>query len=136
MKNRYLILVLFAGLFACKTDDVVPENPLDTAIVGNWNWVKSSGGIQGTTLTPTSTKYSLSYVFTKSNTYQQTKNGALLQEGGYKLQHIFESPSGKLTQKITFLNLNETFVYTLKNDTLRIDEGCCDRFLHIYTKVK
>jgi hypothetical protein len=135
--KKYLLWfgLVIIGLGCQKNEDVV-ANPLDIDILGNWTWVKSSGGIMGRTDTPASSKFAQKYVFGKDLSYDLQRDGLSIDKGTYKLQHIFESPSGKLTQKITFSRTNEGFVYTLKNDTLRIDEGCCDRFVHTYTRLK
>lgn len=51
MKKLFFVLISLFLLNSCRGND-----DLDTKnLVGNWEWVSSSGGISGQTETPTST---------------------------------------------------------------------------------
>ena len=48
----FLILIAILGINCSRDND---EEEINSAIIGEWNWIKSTGGFAGGTYTPEST---------------------------------------------------------------------------------
>ncbi len=57
MKNYILLFLIGITFVSCSNDDDTTSIPTSTKIIGNWSWTLSSGGIDGSILTPASTGY-------------------------------------------------------------------------------
>ncbi|WP_430411560.1 hypothetical protein [Kordia sp.] len=57
MKNYILLFLIGITFVNCSNDDDIAASDLPTnaRVIGNWNWISSSGGIGGWTYTPDST---------------------------------------------------------------------------------
>ena len=63
MKKLFLLLVLVWAI-SCERQD---ENSTKESLIGNWEWISSTGGIDGRTETPDSTGKQVKIVITKDS---------------------------------------------------------------------
>ncbi|HBS12147.1 MAG TPA: hypothetical protein DEO36_06315 [Flavobacteriaceae bacterium] len=70
MKNYLRPFLLVIVFVSCSNND----DDIDNQLVGSWNWLESSGGIAGSTTTPTSTGNTISVVIS-TNSLKQFTNG-------------------------------------------------------------
>ena len=63
MKKIFLLLVLVLAI-SCERQD---ENSAKESLIGNWEWISSTGGIDGRTETPVSTGKQVKIVITKDS---------------------------------------------------------------------
>ena len=118
----FLIVVL---IDCCKQKEVVsPADP--PSLTGKWVWVKRVGGFSGGTSFNTPLNTNQFIEFTASGTYtdcQFTCFNATYQIVGDTLK--FRNPSGTPSDVKRF---------SFKQDTLLINDGCCDRYITSFVK--
>ncbi len=133
--NIKKVLILFAivlSIVACNKDD--NEN---SKFIGKWEIVKVSGGLSGKGYTP----YFKYLYFVDNDACKWTnKNDKFIVDGTYSLRN----KSGK--DYISFYPKNDTAIYNfyshkleyefLSNDSLYMNQGCCDLYDYIFVKVK
>ena len=100
-------------------------------------WIKSSGGIGGATLTPETEHYTMKLVFTSDSIFRAYKNDSLsvstsfsvkttTLSGGKSVEMIYYSPVWSSPQIISRLDI----------DTLIISDNGADGFVSTYNKIK
>ena len=80
MKKIFLLLVLVLAI-SCERQD---ENSAKESLIGNWEWISSTGGIDGRTETPASTGKQVKIVITKDSV-KVYENRVLKQKNSYKI---------------------------------------------------
>lgn len=127
-----LFALIIMGSFSCTKNLVSVTN---NNIAGTWLLKQYSGGLAGGIYTPTD---NITITFEKSGEYSSSFNDTISDYGTYK---ITEDTSGYYYEK-TILNLTTNsgnqMIYGMQsgNDSLFLDEGCCDRFSYTYIKQK
>jgi hypothetical protein len=82
MKNYFLLLFIGITFLNCSNDD---DNTQESQLAGTWNWVESSGGIDGRTETPNSTGNSMK-IEISNNSIKRYLNGNLESELNYSTE--------------------------------------------------
>ena len=127
MKRWVAVVLLIGGCKSASTD------PAENRLSGSYQWIRSSGGIAGRTMTPASENYSVRFTFSGN---QVT---------------IFRNDSSKATSTVTVRGDEVTYqpalsvflfdqgidVQTLRvfpGDTIALADPCCDRFEHVFVR--
>jgi hypothetical protein len=146
MKKIIFILIL-SSILACKKnpieqimDDLEPVD-LPQNIVGNWQWIESSGGFAGVHMKDSTRRQVLT--IQKNNRFQLCVND-ICNTGKWAYgSRILKSSNGSATKDtILVLNIDKSlFAQTVFNaksikDTLVLNDNCADCFSHIYMKAK
>ncbi|WP_409149278.1 hypothetical protein [Sphingobacterium sp. BS-2] len=125
------LIYLIPLLAACASNQGSSTKP--PKIIGNWQWIETSGGFAGITKTPESTREIKHLQITKDSVFYY-ENGELTSTLPYKLTLT----KSMLNNKDSWL-LNEAphkvFVYR-QDSTLVLQEDCFDCFSHKYVKMK
>lgn len=127
MKKIFLLFIGFL-MMQCSTDKNLPENK---SILGKWNWIESTGGIAGVTLTPKSTGNTITLEISK-NTIKKFVNGNLESELQYTIE-IGSSIFGGDKPIIVYENDSKSS-FEIKNNLLILNEECYDCFESKYSK--
>ena len=157
MRTLLLTVCLLFSLAACATQQR-PEAPVDDAtpteslaetlpIHGTWTWVQSEGGKTGQARTPETEAYTLTATFAADGRFRFDRQDSLMTAGTYtfasakeetSLTYQFaERPSGPSI--ISWATTDSTITHTLtfpEPDRLVLDEGCCDRYRHTFTRTR
>jgi len=129
--KRIILILLFIGLFSSCSDD--EDGHLFVAeIIGGWNWVESTGGIDGRTDTPASTGNQIVIEF-RAGSYKKYVNGELEEEMTYKLEEGESMIFGKKTVQIIYQNGWKQSIERCDSKLILHDE-CSDCFRNEYTK--
>ena len=105
---------------------------LDEQIVGQWEWIESTGGIAGMTLTPASTGETRALRF-DSERVSSFRNDSLVATQRYTLALV----AGTDTWTIDYLDAGSAFemqTAELRADTLVLTDPCCDGFVSRYLR--
>tara|TARA_B110001452_G_scaffold254328_1_gene245813 strand:+ start:2533 stop:2919 length:387 start_codon:yes stop_codon:yes gene_type:complete len=127
MKNYFLLLFIGVTFLNCSNDD---DNTQQSQLAGTWNWVESSGGIDGRTETPNSTGNSMKIEIT-NNSIKRYLNENLESELNYSTE--FEEYNGEQWLKVTYENGQEQHA-DLNVDYLILYERCSDCFQYEYVR--
>lgn len=125
--NKIFLPIAFLLIISCDSG----INP-DSALLTEWDWVSSIGGFAGTISTPATTGENVSIEFTKS-TYRKYVDGDLRVEMNYNHANGESIYSAETVPIITYHN-NWRQSYTIKGDTLFLNDECFDCFGHVYVK--
>jgi hypothetical protein len=109
---------------------------------GSWRWVQSQGGIAGMERNPESEGYSarLEYDATRVRAF---RNDRLVAEATFTLREdslrlgplpVFIVEYSPALRVFPFSSLDQHTVRITGKMIVEFDEGCCDRYTHIFTK--
>lgn len=129
MKKLVLHSVLIFILVSCSTSE---STIIANSIVGKWDWVQSSGGITGETITPSSTNKSMSVEILKSEvkTYE---NGNLTATESYSIQ-TKESIFGGKKPMLVYLSGKPSQSFSMEGAKLFLSDECYDCYQSEYVK--
>ena len=127
MKNHLLLLFIGIILISCSNDN---DDSTGKGIIGNWNWIESSGGINGRTETPTSTGNEIKLEISNS-IVKKYLNGNMISELNYSIE--LEEYNGEQRQIIVYEN-QYSQVISLNGNHLILQDRCADCFQNEYTR--
>jgi hypothetical protein len=124
-----LTLVLMLSLLSCNKDEEVIEG---TELYGKWDWVSSTGGALGKTITPATEGYTSSMEYKATRMVEFRQNNVVTSEKAFSIAHdtkISNLPIIKLVNDLTWS-------YKVKGDSLFLYDICETCYDHIYLKAK
>jgi hypothetical protein len=125
-----LLLLILLIAITCKKEE---ENKIEgTDLYGKWEWVSSTGGAYGKTLTPVTEGYALSMEFKETRLVEFRQNNAVTSEKAFSIVHDAKVSSLPIIKLVDDL----TWMYTIKGDSLFLDDVCSTCYDHKYVKVK
>ena len=141
-----LAIVVFSFLaMTCRKDIPVPKNKGFEKLFGSWNWVQSSGGFAGQTITPATDGYSQTVEFKKNGIYIRYKNGKRTDKMQFTLTEGSSIYTIGLAYLIKYKNtgpIDKNNTHTIQSvtfggqDTLFLRDECYDCYTSIYVKRK
>lgn len=107
-------------------------------VTGSWNWVRSTGGIAGTTRTPATEGYEATILFDSDGTVEWRKDGELQWSTLWTLVDLTAGPlPGMKTIRYEdpVFGWDEQGVGLTEDGHLVLTDPCCDGFEHEYVRV-
>lgn len=126
------LLFLFAiVLISCQKDGI---NSTKNELVGEWLWIKKTGGIAGVNESPQKGD-TLILKIMPDNIYHYISNDSTIKSGTYTFS---KKQSMLLQEEKNFIILDENgkYMYELSNDTLYLAEDYYDGFNYEYARIK
>jgi hypothetical protein len=132
---RLLVYTLFALNVFCAVSCKKESTIHPAGINGKWRWVKSVGGIAGSTLTPQSTGNNFRDEFYADSTFKRFENDSLISQGRFSIIKNFNyTPSYKI-DVLKIGSSNSGII--IRNDTLYMtDLFISDGFDNTYVRMK
>ena len=129
---------LFTGclvflLASCSKKDCGCTTP-QMDMTDTWNWVKSTGGIAGTTTTPASTGNNIVLRINDDLTYSYTINGTVTSSGTYIRESKNCIHDGRTKMLIDFSNDQDLLVEQYDNGELSLSDEAADGFISVYKR--
>ena len=129
MKKVFIICFLSFISVSCTNDD---DSNTSVNLVGTWEWIQSTGGITGSTLTPASTGMTMQLEISNT-TIRSITDGTLVSENTYTIE----------TRETMFGNVQEVLVVGdgigqiifLEGNTLELIGDCSDCFTSEYLRI-
>lgn len=130
-------ILIFAMITLCSVSSCNKDKmPTSTSIIGKWRWVKSVGGIAGSTVTPQSTGYNLSEEFKADSTFKRFKNDSLITQGKFSIVRNYKYTSTETIDVLKTGGLDD-LAFVIRNDSLFVsDIFISDGFNTVYVRVK
>ncbi len=129
------ILILLTN---CRKDIDLPDPSL-SKLFGSWEWLGSSGGFSGGSKTPASEGYNETLEFNSNGIYKSYRNGK--KEDKWKIEIVADNDRpGNFIIKYSGTGVFNRGIQRKQevsfrgNDTLYLDDGCCDRYGHLYVR--
>ncbi len=131
MKKVSALIFISVITFSCTKNTVLIKSK---DLQGTWLLKQYSGGFAGGIY---KAKDDVTISFTSSKNYTSITNSSVTAKGNYAI-----SKAGKPNYYFsdTLINLfplegnKLTYGIVLRNDSLFLDEGCCDRYTYLYTR--
>ena len=125
-KVAYVFITLL--LLSCNSDESA-ENLLN----GKWNWVSSSGGIVGKTMTPASENKTIVLEFYNS-IMTKYENGNLVSEDPFSVETRESIMGGE--RKMIIIDNSEAQSFEIIGEKLYLSDECYDCYQYEYELVK
>lgn len=128
MKRTLFIFFLSLTVINCSNDD----DSIQYKLIGDWNWIKSSGGIDDRVDTPLSTGNSITLKIS-NNSVKKYVNGNLESELNYSIQ-IGESSIIEGQHEMIFYDNDFSQTIVLSKNHLILYDECNDCFKNEYER--
>lgn len=130
MKRISVLILIGLAVLGCSKDD----GEIVESIVGEWNWVKSTGGIADITYTPQTTGENRELVIS-SDSLKHYTNGELVSKIKYKIEmvHIDDEVLKMIVPEPEEV-IRQFFV--LEQNRLFLIDDCADCFISEYKRMK
>ena len=128
----YLILTALVILVSCQKRKCGFDET--HYLQGNWEWVKTYGGLAGITETPASTGNTMLLELASGGNFTITKNSVITEQGNYNTDTQF---CYHRNYTRSALKLGNAMLLTIERndaDTLILAEEYADGLTHIYTR--
>jgi hypothetical protein len=130
------IIIAFIFLSSCVKEMQVPHSNLKK-IFGKWQWVSSTGGLAGKTITPASEGYSLRVEFRTNGIYRKYKSDTLAEQKKFSFSPETSIHHHKPVWTVSFDEGSPKMAISFSGpDTLILDEQVFDGFEHVYSRIK
>ena len=130
MKKSLLLSLAFLA-FSCERE----EQSQKELLVGNWEWISSTGGIDGRTETPVYTGKQVKIVITKDSV-KVYENSVLKQKNSYKISREKSVLDNKIKDMIIYNSgFRDSFMIDSQNQ-LHLIGDCFDCFASLYKKAE
>ena len=127
-------IVSTAFLLSLASCSIFGSNLNHSDIVGNWKWIKSTGGFAGHTITPDSTGYSQEQLrFSTDHKFLFFRADTLVTSGQYSLSN----QRGNIIinyNAATGPDLHDQWIEFNNNDTLILKDRCADCYTSTYRR--
>lgn len=131
MKRIIIAIFAFLAIFSCRNDDSLDIEPL----VGDWNWVSTTGGFSGATNdTPSSTGNTIVLSFKEDKSYTITTNGKITNQGTFTLYENVSNLTHYNSTYIGFSNYHDQIIQKNEDGTLILNDDVSDGFTYTYQK--
>ncbi|MDZ7660180.1 hypothetical protein [Fodinibius sp.] len=128
------IIMLLAFLLTVTSCSIVGSDSNKSTIVGEWEWIKSTGGFAGHTITPDSPGYSKQQLhFGRDDEFSFFRADTLVTSGQYSLS----KESDKIMIEYNTGNsphIPDQWVELNKNDILVLNDRCADCYTSTYKR--
>lgn len=126
-KILFLILIVLLTI-NCSSDN---DREINSTIIGQWNWVKSTGGIAGSTYTPESTGENKILIIS-SDSIKYFTNGDLFSKVKYTIE--LRDVYGESRELIVPEPLGTAQFFELNENKLTLIDYCDDCFVNEYLR--
>lgn len=133
MKHFLLMLVALALCSASSCNK--GKLPASTSIMGQWRWVKSTGGIGGFTSTPQSAGFTQRYQFSTDSTFHFFRKDTVAMQGKFSIVRNYKYGNSVIDVFKTGNSYDQSLL--IRNDTLFLyDISISDGYSNTYVRVK
>jgi hypothetical protein len=121
--KRYVFAWTALAAVACSKQAAITKQEPDTSLTGNWQWVRTDGGI-GNTIheTPFSTGKTIELNINSDSTFAVFANGFLTDQGTYSITYKTCIHDHAKKQVIHFSSGKDLMVERLKNNELYVSD--------------
>ncbi|HSU29233.1 MAG TPA: hypothetical protein VLJ68_12690 [Chitinophagaceae bacterium] len=141
-KLPLFFFALFILSYSCKNKDSAPDS-FKEQLIGSWDWVSSTGGIDGGTRTPANEGQTKSIRFDSAGKYYSYVNGVEVQGMSFTISAAIDKKAWEGSRMIKFSKKDEApnnkqgysqnAVFRGK-DTLVLQDDCVDCYTNLYVR--
>ena len=131
MIKKIAFLFVFFQLLSCSSSNMVASS--ENSLNGKWDWISSTGGFIGSTLTPASEKKTMTIEISNS-TIKRYENGNLLSENTFEIK-TQNSIYGD-NKKMIVIEDRPSQSFEIKDNKLYLNDECNDCYQSEYVRIK
>lgn len=131
-KSLFAIAFSSLALISCRNGD---EKETLKQLEGNWNWVSTSGGINGTVTTPASTGKTVVLSLRSDKSYEVKENDAVISTGTYTTSDFVSNLDHQTHVYVDFSNDPDRLVQSVSDTKLFMRDDNTDGFTDEYDKL-
>jgi len=136
MQTKLILAVIAVFMmFSCNKENISSIN--SKSIIGDWNWISSTGGIAGLKYTPETTGEQRRITFDNDSVFRFYRNDTLKIESKY---HLFKSPAIdglESTILVKYDNSSISQYFTIQTDGVMIlSDECMDCYWNEYKRIR
>ncbi|MGA3286877.1 MAG: hypothetical protein ABSD46_05600 [Bacteroidota bacterium] len=105
----------------------------DSTYIGSWNWIKSSGGFTGGTMTPSTVGYTIRIVLKQDSTFESYHKDTLYATTRFT---IYRENSIDVIHYADSIRFMPKFIILIGRDTLDLVDQCADCYNSLYVRIK
>ncbi|MCD0465719.1 hypothetical protein [Flavobacterium sp. ENC] len=132
MIKKIAFLLVFFQLLSCSSSSTTGASS-ENSLNGKWNWVSSTGGFIGSTLTPASEKKTMTIEISNS-AIKRYENGKLLSENTFEIK-TQNSIYGD-NKKMIVIEDRPSQSFEIKDNKLFLNDECHDCYQSEYVRIK
>lgn len=102
-------------------------------LIGSWEWIQSSGGIAGLTITPETVGYTKTAHFRNDWTYKEERNDTTFLETTYWLDQ--DSVGSTIVHTLQIDGWEPKDIISVTDSSLDLSDRCIDCYLHSYRRL-
>jgi hypothetical protein len=103
-------------------------------LVGEWEWLESTGGIAGMTTTPASTGETMTVSFGSNGVVELFRNGTRTQSGSFSVQVVEGTDEWDIVYDTPIFGWDEQRA-SLSLGRLVLVDPCCDGFVRTFRRI-
>jgi hypothetical protein len=140
MKSKLFLVAIICLIFvSCAKENVVDTRlyvDIPPALIGNWNWFSTSGGIAGSLSTPETTGETRRVEFDNKSNFRYYVNDILKSDHAFKIEKS-KSITGNDSAFIAYnlLSSRQSIMFR-GSDTLILFDECFDCYEHYFIRIK
>ncbi|RUT69957.1 hypothetical protein D0817_12240 [Flavobacterium cupreum] len=131
IKKIAFLFVLFQLLSCSSSSNMLATS--ENSLNGKWNWVSSTGGFIGSTITPASEKKTMTIEISNS-TIKRYENGKLLSENTFEIKNLHSIYGDNKKMIVIEDRPNQSF--EIKDNKLFLNDECNDCYQSEYVRIK
>ena len=124
------VLILALALAACRS---AGTDPGEQTVSGDYEWIGSTGGIAGRTMTPASEGYGVRFRFS-GNQVTVFRNDSALGTAMFTVRGDEVTYQPAISVFVFDPNIDTQTIADLPGDTIALRDPCCDRFDHRFVQ--
>jgi hypothetical protein len=111
----------------------IPDTVVVHKLIGDWEWVQSSGGIAGHIITPATEGYTKTVHFQSDWTYKEERDDTTFLETTYR---VYKENTGNVMVHVVQIDDSEPLdIIGVTDSTLDLADRCLDCYLHSYRRL-
>jgi hypothetical protein len=113
--------------------DSAPDTTVVRKMIGSWEWIQSSGGIAGLTITPETEGYTKTAHFQSDWTYKEERNDTTFLETTYRVDQ--DSVGNTIVHTLQVDGWEPMAIINVTDSTLNLIDQCIDCYQHSYRRL-
>ena len=130
-----LAFVVVIVMVACQKENTIIVN--STNLIGEWNWISSTGGIGGFKYTPSSTSVQRKITFASDSVFRLYQNDSLKTESKYHVSMMLASNGLDTIKVVKYDGSSIRQYFEIQSDgTMVLSDECMDCYIHEYKRIR
>jgi len=136
MKTMYCVLIFSLLFLSCKKEPISVDTTQTITLTGNWQWIRSSGGIGGGIIVPSASTVVIQ-AYTSDGMFSESRNDTMKMTSRYSIKKQRTIYSADSLNMIDYQDstITKQVILYLSTDTLGLGDNMYDGYETFYKRV-